>query len=126
MGEDLQNVIAVPQTQIQPETPESRITISYMSRNVSALPVLESELDGLGSIQNSLNAAIFGIAFGVLVAISITLTTVRIEDVYTHATYWLCFWGSLGAAVYFLIRTIGDRKKAKQQIATIKQQAAQK
>ena len=119
MNQEKETAIAV----IRPETSISPITVKHMQRNVASFPLLEHELDALGSGQGTFNSTFFGIAFGVFVALAITLSTVEITNPYTHATYWLCFWGSLAASVFFLVRTHSDRRQSRRQIKSIKDEA---
>jgi hypothetical protein len=106
----------------EPESRESPVTIDYAPRQVTIYRLFEMELDRLGTIQNSLHLAFFGIAFGAWLAVTITLSTVDITSPRTYGAYWGTFWITALASVYFFVRAIMDWREAKHYVQRIKEQ----
>jgi hypothetical protein len=107
---------------IQVERPESPVTIDIMPRRVAMYRVFETELENLGSAQNSVHLAFFGIAFGAALTLSVTLITVDINNSKTYASFWASLLVSVGASFYFGLRALFDWRKAKRHVRDIKEQ----
>ena len=112
--------LAVPSIQV--ESPESPVTIDVMPRRVAMYRLFETELDSLGSAQNSVHLAFFGLAFGAALALGITLLTVDISSTKTYAAFWASLLVSVLGTFYFGLRAFFDWRKAKQNIRSIKEQ----
>jgi hypothetical protein len=112
--------LAVPSIQV--ESPESPVTIDVMPRRVAMYRLFETELDSLGSAQNSVHLAFFGLAFGAALALGITLLTVDISNPKTYAAFWASLLVSMAGTLYCGVRAAFDWRKAKENIRKIKEQ----
>jgi hypothetical protein len=110
---------------IQPETPESPVTVELMPRGVQMYPVLNQELEALGSanVKASLHIGFFGAALSAAITCGVTLTTVTITSPFIYAAYWAALIVSAPATVYFLISSIVYMRSAKKEIRRIKEES---
>src|SRR6266480_1071210 len=81
--------------------PESPVAHELMPRRFKDYIVSERELSTLGFLSafGGLMITLFGVAAGALIALKITLNTVPIPDVQTHANYFAAYLISIGFTV---------------------------
>ncbi len=110
-------------TRIEPETPESPVTISFKRRNVDMYYVFAQELETLGSssLQGSLHIALFGIGFGAAVSLWVTVATVAITNPFIYATFFAVASVFSLLTLYFGIRSVIDLINARKQVKLIKE-----
>jgi hypothetical protein len=108
--------------QLQPESKEFPVVVLYAPRRVIIYPVFDHELDAIGSSQNSAHVGFFGVAFGGVMTLAITLLTVTIENANTRAAFWACLVACAILSAYFGLRAYFDWKKSQAQVRTIKKQ----
>lgn len=112
-------------SRIQPETSASPVTVRLMPRDVQMYPVLNQELDSLGSanIKASLHIGFFGAAISAAITCGVTLTTVAITSPFIYAAYWAALLVSAPAAVYFLISSVVYMRNASKEVKRIKEES---
>lgn len=82
--------------------------------------VTEAELETIASLGNSVHLTFFGISFGGLIAFSIVLATLTINDPVPHATFVALTALSGFLTAYFGIRAAIDYRASRRKLHEIK------
>jgi hypothetical protein len=112
---------------IQPETADSRVTISYQRRNVTMYYVQDQELDTIGtaSSESSLYMGFGGITGGGAVTALATLLTVDITNPNIFASFVAGFLVTFLLTLFLGIKAYQSTRESKKHIERIKAQSLQ-
>lgn len=106
---------------VQTETPESPVTINVVPRRATMYRLFDTELERLGSAQNSIHLAFFTLCIGVAIGFGVTLLTVDITHPKTFAAFVALFVVSVLASLYFGAMFRRDYKSCKEELDRIRQ-----
>jgi hypothetical protein len=106
---------------VQTETPESPVTINVVPRRATMYRLFDTELERLGSAQNSIHLAFFTLCIGIAFGFGVTLLTVDITDPKKFAAFVALFVVSVLASLYFGVMFRRDYKNSKEELNRIKQ-----
>src|SRR5689334_19153779 len=101
---------------IQTDTPESRVMIEVVQRRATMYMLFGTELERLGSAQNSIHLAFLTLCIGGAIGFGTTLLTIDITDPKKFATFVALFGLSVLASVYLGVMFRRDYKTCKEDL----------
>jgi hypothetical protein len=101
-----------PESVVQPETPQSPVSVTYWKREVSVFQVFDHEFRGIKSAAASsgLYLTFFGIAFGAMLTLGIVLATVPLTSPRSFAAFVSLFALSIFVTAFFAIKAWKEYK----------------
>lgn len=106
---------------IEPEKPDSPVTIDYRGRRVAMCYVFEHELKTIGSANNktSVDVGFFGASIGGAIGFGSSVATVVFTNPFLYATFWALFVLSLCSTLFFFIRFLIAKRESAEEINRI-------
>lgn len=113
---------------VQPERPDSLVTVAVSPRDFGAKIVTDTELQTLGftSAAGALYMTVFGAAVGATVSLWLTLDTVTNLTPNQHAAYVAALIVSIVCTIVFGVLSVLQFVKSKQQVTRIEKESAKR
>jgi hypothetical protein len=92
------------------------VNLSIVKRDMRMHLMSEEDIEGLLNSGDSLYLTFLGLSGGCLITVLATLFTVKFDNPWTHATFFMGLWLSGFTTVFFAVKVGKDRKEIRRKM----------